>query len=476
MNLSASKRGLLDFCKWFARPEVHSPRGEQTAQQRGGTGLHALVDAHFVALIGGRPPPIAEAFTEGMPPGQAAETIELFEAFLRDPFSRIPWVTERAFAYDPATDTARMLPVNVKCARCDGSGDQPGEFDPADAGCDACMGTGVIPRGPRDYSDRRPGEIMGTPDAHLYEPAVRTVHVGDWKRGEGNEAREILSNGQGEHNALATARAFDATTAVATEVDFTPDGPKIRQRTFDAEQLDAIALRLADQLALIPDSEPTPGPHCTEMWCPAQAMCPATSRYQMALVPGPALEFQIDSPDQLAFGLHRIAVIRSACDVYEAQANRYVDDHGGSIALPDGRKYGRFETHPRSLDMSVPDAPPLLVELGYRDAATITVSKAALERVARARGLVGKAVDDEIDRVFARMGAIGAVGQSTTVTYTIKGKRHSASSRRPETRQPKVRDIGPAVVVADSASLPPAIEPRSVRPPTAPSPVDGVEF
>lgn len=442
MTISASKRALLDFCKWFARPEVHSPRGAQTAQQRGGIGLHALVDAHFVSLVTGATPPEPEAFTAGMPAGQAAETIELFEAFRRDPFSRIPWLTERAFAYDPATDTAR--PLKTEHAR--------------------------------DYRDLRPGEIPGTPDAHLYEAETRTVHVGDWKRGEGNEAREILSNGQGEHNALALARAYDATTAVVSEVDFTPDGPVIRQRTFDAEQLDASALRLADQIEQVSRSEPTPGPHCAELWCPAQAICPATSRYQMALVPGPALEFQIDNPEQLAFGLHRIAAIRSACDVYEAQANRYADEHGGTISLPDGRKYGRFETHPRSLDMNVNDAPPLLVQLGYRDAATITVSKAALERVARAKGLVGNAVNDEIARVFSAMDLIGAVKQSTTVTYTIRGKRQSESSRHAETRPTQVRAL--AVVASESSSLYPPIEARSATSPQpAPtSPVDAVDF
>lgn len=437
MTPSASKLGLLEYCGWWARPEVEWPRQPDDPKRQRGTGLHALLEAHYRALVAGWPLPEPEAFTEGLADGDARLVVDLYRAFLPHPISRVPWLVERAFAWSPETDTARLLP---KMAH-------------------------------RDYSALIDGEIPGTPDAHLFEGT--TIHVPDFKTGEGNEARDILSAAQGEFNTLAAARTYGADSGITTEVDFTLDGPVLRSRTFDREQLDALAVKFRGQLAGIPSSRPMPGTHCADLWCPAQTVCPERYRAEMGLAPGEALRPEIETPAQAAYALARIGLLRSACDVIEGAIERYTDRAGGSFPLPDGRVFRRVETHPRTIDLDCPGAPQLLVELGYKQAAEIVVTRQALERVARTvHAITGKAaVEEEIEEVFERLAAIGAVRLGTTVSYKPTGKRR-AHGRAPDER-PAVPRLA-NVATTDLRRL--ADEPTTEIPQPEPSPVDGVEF
>jgi len=401
MNVSASRMGLFDFCSYWGRPDVEAPRGETTRQQGRGTGFHSLLEAHFRALLlrmAGENPsaPEPKDFTGKMSRNDSALVAEVYAAFLKHPLSQVPWIPERAFAYDWTADTARLLPLK---------------------------------EGHRDYSDLREGEIPGTPDAHLFDPTTRIVHVPDWKFGEGNEARDLLSMAQGEFNSMQLARAFGATKAIASEVDFTPEGPIIKQRVFDSFDLDAIALTTNQRMAGIPLSVPKPGHHCSELWCPAVATCPETVRFAMGLIPGSYLQFNIQTPMQASTALHRLEVFEAACEVQRAQINRYADRLGGSFPLGDGRRFVRLETHPRKIDLMVDGAPAVLLEEGYRDAAEISTSRAALERVARSKGLVGNGVDSAVAHVYERMDAIGAVYEENRVEYKRKGRRHRAGDR-----------------------------------------------
>ncbi len=177
---------------------------------------------------------------------------------------RVPQV-EVAIAYDPDTDTARVL------------GERMG----------------------RDYSDVRPGEIPGTLDAlevipDPEPPGADMLVFADWKTGYSwVEAPE--TNDQVRFYALAGARAHKVSKVRAQVVRLDEEGtPRVFYTVFDADDLDAIAYearkardgidRVAEDLRVNPlGSEVTIGSHCSKCravaWCPG--MAPAVQTLQV---------------------------------------------------------------------------------------------------------------------------------------------------------------------------------------------------
>lgn len=321
--------------------------------------------------------------------------------FMEHRISRIAWVPEQAFAYHPATDTARMLTT----------------------------------KGHRDYSDLRDGEYPGTPDAYFHDAKARTVYVPDWKMGHGNEAYAEAGRAQGDFNVVMVARAMKAQRAIVYRVQLTPDAVIADQRIFNADDLDCIAADIRAVVDAIPDSEPVPGMHCTESYCPALSICPATLRWQAALVPlrvGSAeLTFDPQTPDHFATALEAVKALEGMAEWLKAAIHAKVDAlPGEGVDLPDGRRLQRSEKIVRHVDLTAPGAEEHLRAAGLGDAITPSVTFERLRSVIRGAGYRGGEVDTLLDKVIAGLDSIEAIRGEPSVSYDLVGRRAMVAAPR----------------------------------------------
>ncbi len=265
MRVTGSKSNLLAECQWFARPEAEWVYTSSAAAERG-TAFHTLI-ANYIA-------------TGIAPTGMTDDLGALFAAAKKwvDDYGRDHLRPEVKFAWDPATDTAREL-------------------------------TGAE----RDYAEAR-GGFAATGDLLAISKATRTGYLGDWKTGDGSGATAQL-----RALGLMLARTHDLDTVTVEALEVTAAGVvSVCRETLDAFALATIAGELAEYIAAIPSAEPTPGAHCSEMYCPARTTCPVTRAATAELVPVDALVRHtmtavVASADHAAWMLDRIRLVEGAC-------------------------------------------------------------------------------------------------------------------------------------------------------------------
>jgi hypothetical protein len=143
-------------------------------------------------------------------------------------------LSEVAFAWDPATDTAEQLVESE-----------------------------------RDYSAGK-GRLCGTADLVVWHPESESVTVYDYKTGDGSGAGPQL-----RMLGLMAARAYGVEHATVAALEVRASGvTEVCREDLDAFALMAIAGEVAEQLEAIPVAEPMPGSHCGELYCPARLSCP----------------------------------------------------------------------------------------------------------------------------------------------------------------------------------------------------------
>lgn len=305
MRLTGSRLPLATHCAWWARPEVDAPPRPSSADAEVGTEVHAAI----AAMLAGQPEP-----------AHSDEADPYLRAWRTAAVARDGWRPEVAVAYDPATDTAVEVPAKG---------------------------------GHRDYSGLSAGIIAGTADAVRVDPAG--VVVADWKCAAGIDlhADPASDNLQIAFYALALCRAHGATEARVCVVRIDADGVTEDWHDLDAAALDAVSWRVAEIVAAIPRSRPTPGPWCAERWCPALAVCPAAaaSTEAMILATAPApLAITADNAPRL---LARLDLAEAACEAVRAGLRAYADAAGG-IPLADGRIWRRHEEARESVALDGP--------------------------------------------------------------------------------------------------------------------------
>jgi hypothetical protein len=224
--VTASKVGLLQFCKWWARQDaVRENRSGPSAER--GTRFHQAI----------------AAYTDTRQRVEVAEDIREIYAAACD------WIdslqipsggslrTEVAFAWDPATDTAE-----------------------------------VIPAVERDYQAGA-GRLCGTADLVMvvsFEGRPAAIIVWDWKTGDGSGAGPQLRT-----LGLMASRAFGVDEVSVAALEARASGvTEVAREELDAFALAGVAGELAEQIAAIPTAEPSPGSHCGELYCPARLSCP----------------------------------------------------------------------------------------------------------------------------------------------------------------------------------------------------------
>jgi hypothetical protein len=299
IRVTASRLALLSECQFFARAEV--PWADRDSDDAAtGRAVHGMID-HYLS-------------TGELPTTEDARAAAYFAAakVWIDANRRVGMSTEVAFAYEPSTGIGRELPKKD---------------------------------GHRDYSDVGPTEIAGTADlvSMGIDGQGAFVAVDDWKVSIGPDVLDASAQLGGL--ALFAARAYGVDRARVRTLKITEAGVEPIEAWLDEWDLEEIAGAISERITRIESSEPTPGPHCSERWCPALAACPATQKDLASaeqLVPVDALvrrrvdmplTIDIKSPDHAADVLARVRAASKALDLLKSAVTDYV---GEGVTLSDG--------------------------------------------------------------------------------------------------------------------------------------------
>lgn len=297
-------------------------------------------------------------------------------------------ITERAFAYDVATDTGREL-AGVKR---------------------------------RAYGDLRPFEVPGTPD--LVIRGERRLVVVDHKGHE--EVTEAERNEQIATYALMVARAYGY-DEVEVVIRYRAEWRRPTRAVLGSLELDAHAAKLRQMFIDVaaarkdPETYVRTGSHCR--YCPAHLSCPRTKALQQQLGSGElevvteaAIPFANDDDAAQAWELlQRIKLLttRISAALYARAAER-------PIPLPDGRMFGPVEKQGNAkLDGDV--VYEVVKEKYGRDIADTAVTRSATQkRLKEALGFVGaKSVAAASKEVLAEVEKRGGLKRDAKTTVEV---------------------------------------------------------
>ena len=305
MKFSASKSPLLTICMYPFRPELVAPEAPSDPAAQIGTVAWARLAAHI----------------EGAADPGNGEELSLDDAAKVDAIVAIGkvWLErERAsmrapkcevkYAWSPSKDAARELPKTSSL---------------------------------RDYSNAKADEVCGSTDLeYLADDEVLTVE--DCKTGFTplvNYVPQIRTLGL----FVARSRGVRKIRVILTKL-YEDRPPESIVSILDGFALDAIAEDLRNRLAAAPASEPIPGGHCTEMFCPARLVCPAVPALIAELVPadalvkGPKFSHTFISHDHDARMLDFCRLLKKAADDMKKQIELRTPQAG--VQLGDGRWLG----------------------------------------------------------------------------------------------------------------------------------------
>lgn len=257
-QLTASRAALLHECQWFARPEVVHRDSARAAAARG-TLTHAILDA---AIRGGK------SEHEDVP----LDVLSMVGHGLARARGFVKPLSEQAYAWDPDTDRGWCI--------------QPAIDE-------------WIAALPAWKKEKPPTRVYADPEAWRWIQAradlpssaiTMTIDVvepgrgvGDWCTGRTDKTAQL------EVNALAFARAHGLDLVTSRALHLRPEGLTERAQVHTAGDLIVLAAKYRDLVAKISASEPQPGSHCAELYCPAIASCPTTQALVPQLVPASAL-------------------------------------------------------------------------------------------------------------------------------------------------------------------------------------------
>lgn len=191
------------------------------------------------------------------------------------------------------------------------------------------------------YAARPDGELVvaGTVDL-VAMTGPRRWHVVDWKNGEHGSTHAA------EQLVTLAALVLDATggdTCSMHAVWLQGDGDPVDYGSISAMEAD---VHLEAVRALGP-TEPRPGPHCSDMYCPLNGRCPAFVE-AAGLVPVTALTVRrnplvsgVKSEEDAVVAVELLALVRARLDAVQDELRSFVvNERAGRLVMPDGRTYG----------------------------------------------------------------------------------------------------------------------------------------
>jgi len=292
----------------------------------------------------------------------------------------LPYEPEVAYYYDPATNTAGRLDS----------------------------------WGHRDYSAAPEGAYACTLDlVSLPTEDPTEAMVLDWKTGE-LDPGDAADNAQLRMGALCVALANPVVKSVTVILAWLrPGGPVVDEYEYSADELLRFAsvLQGSHERMRLGLTDPCPGPHCSSLWCPIRATCPATTA-ALAKLGGTRLSGVIQDEDHAAWTLGRLGAVKEAIKDIEAAGQGWAAEHG-DIPMPGGKVWGPFEKSRESVHLDTAGAMAALEGLTVAEldkAAPRKTSKAALTKA------LGK---DRAKDVLGRLRAEGAIHRGTYTSWGI---------------------------------------------------------
>jgi hypothetical protein len=372
VKLTGSKMSLFQKCQWWARPDVIvKDRPLSSSEANLGKAVHAAIETHILGSG------TAETF------GADAEVVNrMLWAWQDSQWSGIKWEPEVAFAYDPATGSARTLG-----------------------------------RGREAYVNAGPTEITGTVDA-IYQDGTQ-ITIADWKTGRQSGLQSAEENAQLRFYALCAARAYGAESVRVLVVRVGEGGTQHSEAVLDDFDLAAFEDEFRARLKTIPQARPQNGHHCT--YCPAVSVCPATAIAEETLVPTEPRPIGIQGPQHASWLLHRLRAIEARCEEMREILKQYVDTVG-PIPLEDGKVWTKGEQVRESIALDTPEmASALKILEDHQVIGAVetkrSVSKADIERMLRDQGKKGKELKSAIESIYGDLRATGVIRSKTVTVY-----------------------------------------------------------
>lgn len=304
MDASASRANLLLKCGFWARSDVANPPNESGPGAVYGIAVHAMLEASGTGL---------EQLLDTDPALAALSEEDVARARV-DAWALYTWhqshiggekYHEQKIAFDHVTRTARVLQSTV----------------------------------PRDYSECSPDELPGTADLIAVKPDA--VCVLDYKTG--HTPWEIYKE-QLNTLGLAASKIYNRSRVVCIVLKVAEGECYPHHWVMEQHQLDEFEERLCTAIAGVPSAEPTPGAHCTGLYCPIAGTCPATLARISADTNVQVDERDISTDcairdDEHANRLYQVKLLlgKSRATV-DSQLKKYVDKTGGFV-LPNSKKY-----------------------------------------------------------------------------------------------------------------------------------------
>jgi len=333
IRFSASKAPLLTKCKYPFRPDVdvangNGGTGKVSDDAQCGRALHRMAECH----INGPERKLEEAAREF---GVEHHLPRLARSWI----GMRQWIDTREIA--PIAEVKFALDVHGRRAR---RLTAPGERDYSEAGeHETPMTIDVVTFDGDAMPSFRDWKTGYTAEGYWPQIAVNALAVAYWVRAE---HPELWDHYQAVEGGLLHV------TGEGVNED--------RVRVFDRYELTAIAQDLAGDLAAVPASAPTPGPHCLDLHCPAFRVCPATVASVAAvaqLVPahklvrheGYTLSPRIHSADHAAWEKHQLRTFYSYADTVEQAVADFVGEtehelEDGSVLKKTYREVPRLST------------------------------------------------------------------------------------------------------------------------------------
>lgn len=393
-RISGSKLPLVSLCRGAFAPDVVWPPSPPGRPAVYGSAFHAAVELWYAS---------GEVDLDGVAKKYALdneESARLERAFDGWSTSRVASLTdatpEWGAGYDTATGTVVLLPKGEGRAAYDGLPDTV---------------------------------ICGTLDLVRVDTETKTGEVHDWKTGR-TKLPKAKENWQLLFGALLLARAYDLDTVRVYLHTVDEEGDlRTSEGEVDALELDGVEANIvawAREAARSPELRP--GDHCTGLYCPIRATCPATESAERELAPVASdepvvypLTGEITSGDQAMWVLNRVKAVEAACELATKLVREYADRTGGIPA--DGSKlWGRHVDTWTEPDLSTLDEGKLatLERLELRGAVEHKLSSTRIKATLKERGLKGKSLDGAYEQVLADLTDAGLTQTKTRVVYTAR--------------------------------------------------------
>jgi hypothetical protein len=407
-RLSGSKLHLAMICGWAFQPDVAWVDSGSKELQAIGNATHECIEA-FVEQGSVNVYGVCEQWSlvvAGAATPAAAKVRNLFLAWHAryGHLDRAGWVPEAAFVYDPEVDTIRFL------------------------------GKGID----REYEKhgKLPHEIPCSIDLFFVtvEDGIRWANVYDWKTGLQRNLGPAGDSWQLRFGGFCVARFYGCERARLVYVRLDEGDAYEDVAEVDSFALEMVGAEVAEIDARTRDNpQPNPGPHCSDLWCPAYGVsCPATTQAIAEIdaianegprqLPIVATSAAITSPDHarsIWLRLKAIDAMSAAC--WEA-LNEYASRHPFEVER--GRIYAAVDSERESI--AVNDRTEGILEelLGEHADGVIEIRRSASKEAIKAATLakVGKggkqraALEREI---LDRLRKAGSTNTSKYLTYTV---------------------------------------------------------